>query len=196
MLWEWDSILWGLLILLIIFAVLVGKNQMIRIIIGNYILMIISLSFAGAVDMWMRGTQTLLVEWSEWNLAGLLSDGRVTITLVLYALLLFLIFKKSTLHSSHPWLLDKGFLILLIPMTVISMALTISLIFLGTDVFDPAAMTRVANSLSTNLTIRTTITNTPLWLFAHGLLTVLLTTHLSLDYFTRKPIETVDDFLE
>jgi hypothetical protein len=46
MLEQWDSILLGLLIILIIFSILIGKDQMIRVIIGNYILMIVWLSFA------------------------------------------------------------------------------------------------------------------------------------------------------
>jgi hypothetical protein len=103
---QWDSILLGLLIILVIFSILIGKDQMIRVIIGNYILMIVGLSFAGAVDMWTRSNQTISLTDSR-DLSSMLSDGRVTITLIVYALLLLLIFKKSTLHSSHPGLLDK-----------------------------------------------------------------------------------------
>jgi hypothetical protein len=193
MLEQWDSILLGLLIILIIFSILIGKDQMIRVIIGNYILMIVWLSFAWAVDMWNWSNQTFSLTDSR-DIWSLLSDGRITITLIVYALLLLLIFKKSTLHSSHPWLLDKWFMLFLVPMTVLSLALTLGVIFLWTEVFDPQAMAKYAVNLSYDPSIQSIITRTPLWMFLHSLLTVLLTTHVSLNYFTRKSAPPPDVF--
>ncbi len=196
MLEQWWGTLWWLLIILVVFSVLIWKNQMIRIIIGNYILMIVALSFAGAVDMWLWWNNALATTtWSR-NIWALLSDGRVTVTLIIYALLLLLIFKRSTIHSSSPGFIDKWFILLLVPMTVISMALTLGVIFLGTQVFDPSAMARLASDISTDLTVQSFVQKVPLWIFIHWLLTVLLTTHISLSYFIKKPIQLADDLLD
>jgi formate-dependent nitrite reductase membrane component NrfD len=105
-----------------------------------------------------------------------------------------LIFKKSTLHSSHPGLLDKWFILFLVPMTVLSLALTLGVIFLWTEIFDPQAMAQFAVNFSYDSSIQSLITRVPLWMFLHSLLTVLLTTHLSLNYFTRKAAPPADVF--
>jgi fumarate reductase subunit D len=100
---------------------------MMKIILANYLLTALCITIAPAIDAFMGrlGTQAPDVG----NAIGQAVANKTIITLILYLLLFLLLFAKSRLHIGfHLSGIKKIFMtILCIPMTVLSIALTLEI---------------------------------------------------------------------
>ncbi len=119
-----------------------------------------------------------------------LKDNKTIVILIMYLLLLLLIFLKSNIRiSMHPAGFKRFILTLLfVPLTVSSIIITLELAILGTDAFNMTNMTLTAQTYSENPFVFSFVQMTPVWLFLHTVITILLISNISvkLPSFKRK----------
>src|SRR5574344_936070 len=101
----------------------------------------------------------------------------MTIVLILYVILLFVIFKKSKIRISLPddEALKKMLQIIFVPLTVISMVLTLQIAILGMDGINITAISSVSAAVANNPYIFQFVSLTPVWILLHGIVTVIIT---------------------
>lgn len=155
------------------FAVLsfaIGLEKMIRIILWNYVLWSLCFAAWASIDLLIK---TVVSTW----FAKFLTDGKSIIILIMYALLLFLIYHKSTISVSIPsdQIMQKSLYLLFVPLTVLSMCLTLEIILLGTNILTYASLVEVAKWFSYNIYLQQFIVNTPYWFLIHALATIVIT---------------------
>lgn len=95
-------------------------------------------------------------------------------------------YQKSRIRISLPSdeILQKTFSLFLVPLTVISVILTLEIVILGMNSLNASALDALARSFTTNYYIVQFIVLTPVWIFLHGLATVLITTEIKMSIKT------------
>jgi hypothetical protein len=156
-----------------IFVVLsfaIGLEKMIKIILGNYVLWGICFAASASLDLAINSLQ------NTWFIK-LLSDWKSTIILILYALLLFLIYHKSKISINIPsdQIMQKSLYLFFVPLTVLSICLTLEIILLGTNILTYKSLVNIADWFSKNIYLQRFIINTPYWVLIHGLATIFIT---------------------
>jgi hypothetical protein len=156
-----------------IFVVLsfaIGLEKMIKVILGNYVLWGICFAASASIDLAVNSLQNT-------GFTKLLSDWKSTIVLVLYAILLFLIYHKSKISIDIPsdQIMQKSLYLVFVPLTVLSMCLTLEIILLGTNVLTYKSLMSVVAWFSKNIYLQQFIVNTPYWVLIHGLATIFIT---------------------
>lgn len=148
----------------------IGLEKMTRIILGNYVLWSICFAASASIDLVVSGFE------NTWFIK-LLSDSKSIIVLILYALLLFLIYRKSKITIGVPsdQIMQKSLYLLFVPLTVVSMCLTLEIILLGTNLLNYESLVGVAAWFSKNIYLQQFIVNTPYWILIHGLATIFIT---------------------
>lgn len=100
----------GVVGLLSVFSFVVGTEKMIKIILGNYILSSICLAASQSIDVLVNflltTPETKFGGMTYKSLALLCTDGKTTIVLILYVVLLVVIYKTSKIHVTLP--MDPG----------------------------------------------------------------------------------------
>lgn len=156
-----------------IFVVLsfaIGLEKMIKVILGNYVLSGVCFAASVSIDLAINSLQNT-------GFTKLLTDWKSTIVLVLYAVLLFLIYRKSKISIDIPsdQIMQKSLYLFFVPLTVLSMCLTLEIILLGTNILTYKSLVSVAAWFSTNIYLQQFIVNTPYWVLIHGLATIFIT---------------------
>lgn len=173
-----------LLAILIILAFVIGNEKMIKVLLGNYILAIICLAANQSLDILteflMRFSTLTILNISYESISNFIIGGKTSIVLILYLILLLLLFQKSKIRTILPndEILKKTFSLFLVPMTVISLILTLEIVILWINSLNPIALDVLARSFTDNYYIIQFIVLTPVWVLLHWLLTVLLTTEI------------------
>jgi len=154
----------------VILSFAIGLEKMIKIILWNYILWGICFAASASIDLAISSLQ------NEW-FANFLSSGKATIVLILYALLLFLIYHKSKITIDIPWdqIMQKSLYLIFVPLTVLSMLLTLEIILLWTSLLSQQSLSNLVNEFTNNFYLQEFIINTPYWIFIHGLATIFIT---------------------
>ena len=112
---------------------------MIKILLGNYILSSICLAASQSIQLaitTLNKTPDLkLMGIAYPKVASFLQNGSMTIILILYIILLVVVYKTSKIKISLPddEAIKKMLQILFIPLTVISMVLSLQIAILGID---------------------------------------------------------------
>lgn len=125
-----------LLAILIILAFVIGNEKMIKVLLGNYILAIICLAANQSLDILteflMRFSTLTILNISYESISNFIIGGKTSIVLILYLILLLLLFQKSKIRTILPndEILKKTFSLFLVPMTVISLILTLEIVIL------------------------------------------------------------------
>lgn len=170
-----------LVAILAIFSFTIGIDKMIRIILGNYILSSICLAAGQSINLGVEYMSkhpelSFMGFWYD-KVANFLNNGNMTIVLILYVILLFVIFKKSKIRISLPddEALKKMLQIIFVPLTVISMVLTLQIAILGMDGINITAISSVAAAVANNPYIFQFVSLTPVWILLHGIVTVIIT---------------------
>lgn len=160
----------GVIAVFVILSFAIGLEKMIKIILWNYILWGICFAASASIDLAISSST------NEW-FANFLSNGKATIILILYALLLFLIYHKSKITIEIPWdqIMQKSLYLIFVPLTVLSMALTLMIILLGTSLLSQESLTLAVTEFTNNVYLQEFIINTPYWILIHGLATILIT---------------------
>lgn len=179
-----NLITYGIIVLvwiLAIFSFTIGIDKMIRILLGNYILSSICLAAGQSINLavqYMRTTPELkIMGFTYEKAANFLDNGSMTIILILYILLLVIIFKTSKIRIVLPGdeALKKMLQIVFVPLTVISMILTLQIVLLGMDGINITAISKVATAVSNNPYMFKFVSLTPVWILLHGLITIFIT---------------------
>ena len=158
-----------------------GIDKMIRIILGNYILSSICLAASQSITLWtdtMRSAPELTTLWfSNEKFANFLDNGSMTIILIVYIVLLVIVYRTSKIHISLPGdeALKKMLQIIFVPLTIISMVLTLQIVLLGMDGINITSVGKIATTVANNPYMFKFVSLTPVWILLHGLLTIFIT---------------------
>lgn len=106
-------------------------------------------------------------------------------------MLLLLVFLKSNIRVSMHASGMKRFLLtlLFVPLTVTSIIITLELAILGADAFNMTAMTMTAQSFSNNPVVFNFVQMTPVWLFLHTLVTILLISNIKFPAVRKRSVD-------
>jgi len=131
---------------LVIFSFAIGIEKMIRVILGNYILSSICLaatqSLALLVDFLNKTPDLKFAGISYDALGRFLLNGNTTIVLIIYITLLVVIYRTSKIHITLPSddALKKMLHLIFVPLTVISIILTLQIALLGLNGLNVATL--------------------------------------------------------
>ncbi|MFZ2150881.1 MAG: hypothetical protein WAZ12_03835 [Candidatus Absconditicoccaceae bacterium] len=171
---------------LAILSVTIGLEKMIKIILGNYILSSICLAASQSINLLINylNNNSGLMFFGIKNdaLSNFLLNGQTTIIMIIYAGLLWAIYKKSKISVNIPQdeILKKSLYIFFVPLTVISFILTIQIAITGISIFSVNNSIEIGNIIIDNIYIQMFIKNTPLWILLHGIATILITSELKI----------------
>ncbi len=175
---------------LAIFSFVIGIEKMIKVILWNYILSSICLAASQSIVILIaRLTQTpdlTFMGMSYKTIASFFTNGSTTIILILYVILLVLIYKKSKIRIIVPMdeASKKMLQIILVPLTVISMVLTLQIALMGINVTNIVSIQNLATIISTNPYIVKFISLTPVWILLHGIVTIIITSEFKISIKT------------
>lgn len=128
---------------------------------------------------------TLLWGISYDSFARFLENGQLTFMLLLFALLVALVYRYSTISIAtldNPQM-EKIAYLLCIPLTLFSFIFAFSLMLMG----ETLPTTIMRDSLSATFTfVAQFLTNLPLRMFAHGILVLLLISRIKISFTTKK----------
>lgn len=177
------------MVILCIFAFMVGLEQMIKIIMGNYLLGSICLAASNTLDALIvffgsTPTQKGVLGINYERFGDFFTDAKTLIVLGLYMILLFVLFKKTKLSIELPQddIAQKALYVITVPLTVLSMILALEIAVLGMKIMDVQALQLFAQNITSSKFIAYFITLSPLRILLHGLLTILLTTGIKMKY--------------
>jgi len=188
-----NLITYGVVILigiLAIFSFTIGIEKMIKIILGNYILSSICLAASQSISLavvWMQKTPELKFVWFSYEkIANFLNNGNMTIVLILYIILLIVIFRTSKIKIGLPSdeAVKKMLQIVFVPLTVISMILTLQIAVLGINGINITALSSIANTVANNPYMFQFVSFTPIRILLHGIITILITSEFKISVKT------------
>lgn len=154
---------------------------MIRIILGNYILSSICLAASQSINLavsYLQATPELkFMGFGYEKVANFLDNGSMTIILILYIILLVVIFRTSKIHIRLPddEALKKMLQIIFVPLTVISMVLTLQIVILWIDGINITAISNIATAVANNQYMFQFVSLTPVRILLHGIITIFIT---------------------
>ncbi len=190
-------VLWAIGILCV-FSLAIGVEKMLRIVFGNYLLMVLCLTMPTAILSFLTWLNRVAPDVGQ-SVAPAFSNITI-IVLVVYLLLLLLLFLKSrvSIHFHAKWV-GRFFLTLLcIPLTIISIATTLWVAVVGQQAFDPVALQSLTAWLQIQEIYKIIILQTPSIIAIHVFITVLVLSNISFPtrmptfFFKKKPVETFD----
>lgn len=77
--------------------------------------------------------------------------------------------------------------IIFVPLTVISIALTLQVTLMGMDVANIQSLSRLSTAISTNPYVIMYFSLTPVWILLHGIITVFLTSEMKVSAQSSLP---------
>lgn len=170
--------------ILVIFSFMIGIEKMIRIILGNYILSSICLAASQSINLAvqsMNKTPDLkFMGFAYDKVASFLNSGSMTIILILYVILLVIIYRTSKIRIVLPMdqALKKMLQLIFVPLTVISMVLTLQIVLLWMNGINLTTISSLANAVANNPYMFKFVSLTPVRILLHGILTIIITSEL------------------
>ena len=163
----------GALSIFVILSFAIGLEKMIKIILWNYILWGICFAASASIDL------AISTSSGDW-FVNFMTNGKSFIVLILYAVLLALIYHKSKITIDIPsdQIMQKSLYLFFVPMTVLSMCLTVEIILLGTNVLSQTSLVWAVEWFTNNIYLQQFIINTPYWVLLHWLATIIITSEL------------------
>lgn len=172
----------AVLAIFVILSFAIWLEKMIKIILWNYILWGICFAASASIDLAIN-TST-----SDWFI-GFMTSGKSFIVLILYTALLALIYHKSKITIDIPTdqIMQKSLYLFFVPMTVLSMCLTLEIILLGTNVLSQSSLIWVVEWFTNNIYLQQFIINTPYRVLLHWIATIIITSELNTRIRTDVP---------
>lgn len=164
--------------------------KMIKIILWNYILASICFAASLSIDLLIKNLLTnpeTKVFWTTYQwLANFLNNGQSTIIFLLYILLVLIILSKSKISVKIPddEIIQKSLFILFIPLTVISFILTAQIALMWINMLNPEKIIWLSEFINKNIYLEIFLKNTPIWIFLHWIITILITSEFKLNIKT------------
>ena len=177
-------ILGAVCLFVLVVLVASGLENIIKIILGNYILGSICFAANLALDSLIVSlgglTGTTFISISATTRSAFLRNGQMTIIVVFYILLLILLYKKSTIsiRLPHDPAIQKSLYLVLIPLALVSVVLIVYVILQGAGVLSPALLFTRSASYPFVASLVTFFQLTPLWIVLHGIATLLITAQI------------------
>lgn len=174
----------SVLVVVTIILILLGLENVIKIILGNYILWTICFSVSLGIDNLIVYLQTLWDQRVAWFVATwwatFFANGHATIVLLLYLILLFILYKKSTISIRLPadGVIQKTLYLAFIPLALTSVILTMYILLWGSGIISPVVLSTWAWSNSFLSIVSQAFSLTPLWIAIHGIATLLITAEI------------------
>ncbi len=158
---------------LAIFAILsfaIWLEKMIKIILWNYILWWICFALSISIDLAVNSST------SE-SFINFMTNWKTFIVLLAYVLLLFLVYYKSNITVEIPrdQIMQKSLYLFFVPLTVLSMCLTLEILLLWTSMLNQKTFTLMVWEITKNIYLQEFIINTPYWVLIHGISTIIIT---------------------
>lgn len=190
-----EYFIFGAVGILAVFSLAIGLERMVKVVIANYMLTGVCLSLRTVIDRFVTWMDSLYP--GSASTLSFLADNKTTVILVVYLLLLLLIFLKSNVRvSMHATGLKRFILTLLfVPLTVVSIILSLELSIIGLDSFNMTQMTMIAQSFTTNPVVFGFVQMTAVWFFVHTIATILFISNIKLPTFRRPytpPMDSID----
>jgi len=179
-----NLITYGILIvigILAIFSFMIGIDKMMRIVLGNYILTSICLAASQSLKLatnWMEKNPNLeTLGIGNTKFANFLHNGETTIIMGIYIVLLVIVYRTSKIRIRLPndEAIKKMLQLIFVPLTIISMVLTLQIVLLGMDGITITSVGQIAKTVANNPYMFQFVSLTPVRIFLHGLLTIFIT---------------------
>jgi hypothetical protein len=170
-------------LILVVISVVLGLENMIKIVLGNYILGTISLALMQNIDLligFLSANPDVMFVWIWYtSLAWFLAAAKATIVLIIYFVLLFVLYKQSQITVRMPSedSLQRALYILLVPLAASSMLLTLWIVLTGLGLSQDVILWLVGQWANVDLVARI-VSMLPVWILLHGLCTILITSEL------------------
>jgi hypothetical protein len=170
-------------LILVVISVVLGLENMIKIVLGNYILGTISLALMQSIDLligFLSDNPDVMFVWIWYtSLAWFLAAAKATIVLIIYFALLFVLYKQSQITVRMPSedSLQRALYILLVPLAATSMLLTLWIVLTGLGLSQDVILWLVGQWANVDLVARI-VSMLPVWILLHGLCTILITSEL------------------
>ncbi|MCX6825140.1 MAG: hypothetical protein NTY80_02845 [candidate division SR1 bacterium] len=167
--------------ILVIASFLMGIEKMIRIILGNYILSSICLaasqSITIAVEAMKKTPELKFMGFGYEKIANFLSNGSMTIILILYIVLLVVVYKTSKIRIKLPEdeAIKKMLQVIFVPLTIISIVLTLQIVLLGVNGINTTTLSNIATAVKNNPYMFKFMELTPVRMLLHGIITIIIT---------------------
>ncbi len=179
-----NLITYGILIvigILAIFSFMIGIDKMMRIVLGNYILTSICLAASQSLKLatnWMEKNPNLeTLGIGNTKFANFLHNGETTIIMGIYIILLVIVYRTSKIRIRLPndEAIKKMLQLIFVPLTIISMVLTLQIVLLGMDGITITSVGQIAETVANNPYMFQFVSLTPVRILLHGLLTIFIT---------------------
>ena len=176
--------------ILAVFSFTIGIDKMIKIILGNYILSSICLAASQSINIAVQAMQKTpelkIMGFTYDKAASFLHNGSMTIVLILYIILLVVIFKTSKIKIGLPSdeAIKKMLQLIFVPLTVISMVLTLQIVLLWIDGINITAIWSIATAVANNPYMFQFVSLTPVWILLHGIITIFITSEFKVSVQT------------
>lgn len=163
---------------------MIGLEKMIKVLLWNYLLMSLTLATNQSIilftDFLKSTPNEVFASFSYASIAQFFTNGRMTIVLILYLLLLFLVYSKSKIRLILPSddIVQKILMVTLVPLTVLGVIFSLIIVFMGTSLFDPGALQILILKFPPDPLFSTFISYIPVWIFVHALITILVTSEI------------------
>jgi len=174
----------SVLVVIAIVLLMLGLENIIKIILWNYILGTICFSVSSGIDSLIVYLQSLWDQRFAWfaatGWATFFANGHATIVLLLYLLLLFILYKKSTIAIRLPadWVIQKTLYLAFIPLAITSVILTLYMLLRWSGIISPSILATWAQWNSLLTLIAHIFSLTPLRVAIHGIATLLITAEI------------------
>lgn len=134
------------------------------------------------VEMMKKTPEVKFMGFSYDKIANFLQDGNMTIVLIIYIILLVIVFRTSKIKIGLPndEAIRKMLQIVFVPLTVISMILTLQIAILGINGINVAAISSIASSVANNPYMFQFISFTPIRILIHGIATIIITSEFKI----------------
>lgn len=170
-------------LILVVISVVLWLENMIKIVLGNYILGTISLTLMQSIDLlvgFLSAHSDAVFVWISYtSLVGFVTAAKATIVLIIYFVLLFVLYKQSQITVRMPGedSLQRALYILLVPLAASSMLLTLWIVLSGLWLSQDVILSLIGQWANIDLVARI-VAMLPVWILLHGLCTMLITSEL------------------
>ncbi|MEI7477573.1 MAG: hypothetical protein WCJ81_03500 [bacterium] len=152
----------------------IGLEKMLKIMLANYLLIPLCLGASPTIDLFLSWFGSAVPSAAA-SMDSLFTNKTIA-TLVIYLLLLVVLFLKSRIDLDIPanGLKKIGMTVLSIPMTVVSIIVTLQIAILGIQAFDITALQHIVSTRPVTSIYKDAIVYTPVIMMVHVLIMVIM----------------------
>jgi hypothetical protein len=177
-----------------------GTDKMVKLVIGTSILFVIILGRSGLLQTW---NYYLIQMWADGLLLGISQPTLLTIVQSIDSVTGVLIFLSGMVVMMKYTYLDIAFdngkfspqaqQLLLIPLSLFSLIVGLTVAVIGIDVFSPTKLYALANILTRSFEFQTLIRYLPFCVMLQGAMSLFLVSSLDFGFGERKTVDPLRD---